>query len=608
MAISLKKIAPYLLLFYTFLLCLFITQIPLPFEKFRELNFDMFPRMIAGFSVLVILFIYFGKINLDAYFSKEWVVFNLFILFSFGSLFILFKDSSFGLNGLVGDAYFNAAMVAKYKYFNSLTDFNYAQLSTSYPALYHFILGKYAAIFNIESYTAIWHGYFITFCIYSIPLFFLIRRVAGATVAGAFIIFSFLNFPADNLYKPYEFISSCFFLFWWIYFVEEKFKSIKFSIIGGLIGGAIFMTYYYWFFIAAIYLAIKLPAEFFSDKSFRKTIAERKGTIITLSIAALISSIYWLPLAVQFAKYGVESLQNMWMTADMAEFNFLYERYVFVKILLGIGAILPFIYKDDKVMRVCRWLLIALTAWFALGYVMLYLSKPTVATKIHYLIYAVCTLSLFNWLFNLLDFKSTEIKKSVTGISFVALFIISADNFLEIKKHPLFNGSQTGKINPVQKDYSRIEKFKNKVMLTDRQYINALIPVHYMMNNNAHFSHPASQFRKRIAFLQDLQQIQSSAVLAWFLSYNKFDKVDFIYFSNTPSLMIYEDNYPWGHRTVSVDFNNEFLNSEFLKPFDQLAGEQGTIFELIPPPFDLKNSFSQTEIALADKYVITNSK
>ena len=156
MTISLKKIAPWLLLAYTFLLCFFFTQVQLPFEKFRELNYDMFPRMIAGFSVLVVLFFYFSKVNIETYLSKEWIVFNLFILFSFGSLFIFFKDSSFGLNGLLGDASFNAAMVTKYKYFNSLTDFNYAQLSTSYPALYHFILGKYAAIFNVESYTAIY--------------------------------------------------------------------------------------------------------------------------------------------------------------------------------------------------------------------------------------------------------------------------------------------------------------------------------------------------------------------------------------------------------------------------------------------------------------------
>jgi len=608
MTISLKKVAPWLLLLYTFLICFFITQVPLPFDKFRELNYDMFPRMIAGFAVLAIVFSYFNKINIEIYLSKEWMVFNLFILFSFASLFILFKDSSFGLNGLMGDASFNAAMVTKYKYFNSLTDFNYTQLSTSYPALYHFILGKYAALFNVESYTAICHGYFIVFCIYSIPLFFLIKRVAGAAVAVSFIIFSFLNFPADNLYKPYEFITACLFLFWWIYFVEEKFKSIKFSLIGGLMGAAIFMTYYYWFFIASVYLIIKISSEIFNNKSIEKVIEKRKGTIITLLITILLSAIYWLPLAIQFSKYGVESLQNMWMTAEMAEFNFLQEKSIFVKLLLSIGAALPFVYRNDKVMSACRWLLVALTLWFALGYVMLYLSKPTVATKIHYLAYAVCALSFFNWFFNLLDFKSLEVKKSVTGISLVSLFIISTDNFLEIKNNNLFKGSQSAKAIPVQQDDSRIKKFKNKVMLTDRQHINAFIPVHYLININAHFSHPAAQFRKRIAFLQDLQQIQNPAVLAWFLTFNKYDKVDLIYFSSAATLTVFDDNYPWGHNAISINLTNELFNTHFLKPYDQLAGEQGTIFELIAPPFDLKDSFSQIELALVEKYAKTSTQ
>jgi galactan 5-O-arabinofuranosyltransferase len=602
MTISLKKIAPWLLLVYTFFLCYLITQLPFPFDKFKELNFDMFPRMIAGICVITILFIYYQKTNIDSYVNKEWIVFNLFILLSFSSLFILFRGATFGLNVLTGDAYFNAAMVAKYKYFNSLTDFNYIQLSTSYPALYHFILGKYAALFNIESYTAIYHGYFITFCIYSIPLFLLIKRVAGTTTATAFIIFYFFNFPIANLYKPYEFISACFFLFWWIYFVEEKFKSTKFSIIGGLIGAAIFMTYYYWFFIAAIYLATKLTSEIATDKSFKKALENRKGTIITLATAAIFSSIYWIPLAMEFSKFGMESLQNMWMTPDMAEFNFLHEKSIVVNIILGIGVALPFLYKDDKVMTACRWLLIALTIWFTLGYLMLYLSKPTVTSKIHYLAYAVCALSLFNWLFNLFNFKSLEIKQKAIGILFVSLFIVSIDNFLEIKNHSLFKNSVSVQINPIQKDETGIKKFKNKVLLTDRQHINALIPVHTFMNINAHFSHPASQFRKRIAFLQDLQQIQNPEVLAWFLAYNNFDKVDLVYFSNSVSLTIFDDNYPRGHSTVSINLSNNLFNSQYLKPFDQIDGEQGVIFELIPPPFDAKNSFSQTEIELANKY------
>jgi hypothetical protein len=366
------------------------------------------------------------------------------------------------------------------------------------------------------------------------------------------------------------------------------------------------MSYYYWFFIAIIYLIIKIIAEIIATQSLKKTIEERKGTIICLAITFFISTIYWLPLAIQFSRYGVDSLQNMWMTTGMTEFLFLQEKSVFVKLILGIGAVLPFIYRNDKVMNICKWLLVALAIWFVLGYSMLYLSKPTVANKIHYLAYAVCTLSIFHWFFNLLDFKSLEIKKSATGISLVSLFIISADNFLEIKSNNLFKGSQSVKMNPIQQDGARIRKFMNKVMLTDRQYINAYIPVHFLINVNAHFSHPASQFRKRIAFLQDLQQIQNPAVLAWFLAYNKFDKVDLIYFSNTASLTVYDDNYPWGHTPVSINLSNEIFNEQFLKPFDQLTGEQGTIFELIAPPFDLKNSFSQTEIELAAKYTNRN--
>ncbi len=599
---SLQKFAPLLLFVYTLLLCFFISRLPFDFEKFGALNYDMLPRMIAGFSVLLLLLMHFGKFDVSRYFSFGWLAFNLFVLTAFSAIFILFKDVHVGLNGLMGDACFNAAMVTKYKYFNSLTDFNYAQLTTSYPALYHFILGKYAAFFKLPSYTVIHHGYIFTYCLLSLPVYFMARKSAGATVAVSFVLFMFLNFPADNLYKPYEFITACVFLFWWMNYVEQPSSGFKNIVAGGLIGAAIFLTYYYWFFIAATYLFIKLLSELNEQRSIKKLFELRRSAVLILLLSALFSSIYWLPLVFQFATHGVESLQNMWMSPEMVEFSFLNEQSLMVKLVLGAGAAIPFFFPKNNAMSVCRWMLMAITLWFFMGYIMLYIGKPTVANKIHYLLFAFCSFSVFYFLFELLEWQTDALKQTAITIAFSALFIFGIDNFLELKNHPFFSNVSAYNIPNHQQNSAFAESFKGKVMLTDRQHINAFIPVHYLININAHFSHPASQFRQRIDFLKALEDVRNPDVLAWFLTYNKFDKTDFLYFSNDAVLSVYDDNYPKGHRAVTIALTNEIYASQYVRPFATLEGEAGTVYELLPPPFSLKENFSKQELQLADKF------
>lgn len=600
MQIDLKKIAPYLLLAYSFLLCFIIAGLPIDNELLGDFTLEIFPRLLCGITLLLAGGIFLFEEKYNSWFSKEWGLLNIFIVLSFGMIFTLFHHSSVGLNSLIGDAYFNTAMITKYKYFNSLTDFNYLGLSSSYPALYHYTIGKLAAITGTEALKATHFEYYLAYCVLSIPLFLLLKRAVHSIVAIAFIFFIFLNFPVNNFFKPYEFISSIFFITWWLVFIETKHFSLKKILIGGLVGAAIFATYYYWFFIAAVYLSFSFLWEI-SQTGISSFWRNRKQTIYTLTAAAALSSFYWLPLFFDFMKYGVDSLQNMWLTEEMLQFSFLESKPLFVQLISGAGLVFLFLFRQNKVMEILLKLLAAIVFWYTLGYLMFYFKKPLVADKLHYLIYAICALAFFQAVFFCIKWNETFIKR-IPLLTFSLLIFFGCNNFIAIKAHPFYNTMKNSNFPKYQTDKNEILRYKNKVMLCDRQYINAFIPVHYFININAHFSHPASRFRERLQFLTDLQQIQNPEVLAWFFTYNKFNQIDLLYFTQNPSFTIHDDNFPHGLQAVDITFTPALLQSQYIEFFSSLASEAGVIYELKHPPFELKKTFNSFELELANKY------
>lgn len=602
MQLNWKNITPLLLLVYTYLLCYIISKLPIDDAQLGVFTLDIFPRIMCGVGLFLVGGAFVFQSVYEKWFSREWLVLNVFIVVSFSIIFTLFHNSCVGLNGLVGDAYFSAAMITKYKYFHSLTDFNYAGLWTSYPALFHYTIGKVAALLGKESYTAVQLGYYFVYGVLSVVLFFILQKSVGETVALASIIFLFLNFPLDNLFKPYEFITALVFLAWWLFFIEGKntFDNGK-VLLGGLVGALLFATYYYWFFVAAVYLLVSFFWEI-KQLGFNKFWEHRKQTIAILLLAAVFSSFYWLPLFLNFARFGVVSLQNMWMSEDMVRFNFLEQESLLVQIVCVLGVVFVFVFRSNLAMNVLLKLLIAMAFWTVLGFLSFYFGKPLVANKLHYLIFAVCAVGFFYGLFVCIEWNSLW-KAQLPLVVFLLLMLLGCNNFLTLKAHPFYQAMNSYAIPPIQQNATDIELFKNKVMLTERQHINALVPVHYFININAHFSHPASRFRERIQFLQALQSVQNPAVLAWFLAYNKFNKVDLLYFEQSPTLTIFDDDFPNGHKQILIQLNPQLLQSEFVQPIGSLPKESGTIFELKPPPLEFKNTFNSFEKELLSKYV-----
>ncbi|MCS6820085.1 MAG: arabinofuranosyltransferase [Chitinophagales bacterium] len=596
-----QRLAPWLLTAYTFLLCYILSLLPVHQNTLGDYAIEVLPRAVCGICLLLVTLMYSSNNDADRYVSREWAFLHVFIFVSVCMLYALFGQQRCGLNGLIGDAYFSTAMITKYKYFSSLTDFNYLGLSTSYPALYHYIVGKSAALFSVESFAAVKYGYYLVYAVLSIPLYLLIKKCCKQTVAVAWIIFIFLQYPFDNIFKPYEFISSAFFLVWWIYFVERPSLSRNVHIlIGGLIGGLIFATYYYWFFAGAIYILVFWGHEMVT-RGPKPFFTNRKKHFLLLITAAVTSSFYWLPLLKDFLAFGVVSLQNRWLSEEMVHFSFISNKSIFSGFISLTGVIFTFIFFRDSLMKILFKLLLSCLILYSVGFVLLFAQIPLVVNKLHYLMDAICAMAFFHGLFNLVGWQQ-EIKERLILACYIVLLLLGCNTFMELKAHPFYASTRNFQIKFFQDDSQALHQYKNKVMLTDRQHINALIPVHYFININAHFSHPASRFRERIAFLEQLQAIKNPDVLAWMLAYNKFNKVDLIFFENTPELTIFDDNFPYGHSMKKIVLTPDLFTSSYLKYYGNIPGENGNIYALEPPPYALRKSFSPLEERIASQF------
>ncbi|MFQ5453950.1 MAG: hypothetical protein ACE5D6_07160, partial [Candidatus Zixiibacteriota bacterium] len=216
---------------------------------------------------------------------------------------ILFQGTEYGLNGHWGDNGNRLALICKMMAFKSMFyDWYLKDLPSFYPPLWFVIMAIYGKLLNIEAYQTIKFGYLLVFLVYPWLLFFSWKKLvspltsAAITFATIFIGYKYL------LWVHYQHITASLFLPWWLYYFEratEKKEMLdmnwRFYLKGAIYGGILFMTYYYWFFIAFSALPFVLLLKYIETKSFKLIWDNLKSKAILMFGVAIVSMVYWLP-------------------------------------------------------------------------------------------------------------------------------------------------------------------------------------------------------------------------------------------------------------------------------------------------------------------------
>lgn len=530
---------------------------------------DLLPYLIVAvvaLGMLAITWLSAGKAHLYA---------RLTHLFSLGvglSVVAVWGKLEFGPNGVLGDSWFSATMIAKFKHFAGNTDFVYQELHSFYPPLYHWLLGKLAWLTGAEPWTMLNVGMTLTAFFLPWGVFAMWKRIVPERLAFVFVVLTILVARDDLLFKPFEAISITLFIPWLLRFVEfgRGQLSRRTLLWGGLIGAGLFMTYYYYFFLLLPYLLLRAGMERREAGSWEPVKKSFRSHLRLLGWTALFSAPFWLPLAWDFLRFGVQSFQNRWFQPYMIAGPYGDGGIQSAPIIVGLLLLVGLAYRE-KLARAFLWLLIAQLGWLLLGYIGMLIDTPLLHMRIFALTEYLAWFSL-GW-GALLASDQIKVEDSPRFRPYLPVAMAILISF------SLARGFHHDKAKDIYKIAARSEmpglvwfpefrqRAAGKVFLTNRYDICAYRPLYYFIAHNAHFSHPAGRFRQRLKFLCLISQSRNSAFLANLMRKNRYGGVDYLILDEG-RMKIYDDNFPnrAAHKEIVLQFDPAALRGPGFVP------------------------------------------
>ncbi len=533
--IDIKKVFP---IFCTLLATIII------YTGIKSISMDrmlVFHNVSIIFTILGILFLRYFWSKIENYTDLGFcnVVLGFLSCQIMVLLLLLFKGIPFYLNAVGGDYSLHTSIVNRVLSGEIFADGTNLNLHNFYPPLYHWISGSISYLIGKPAsvgikYTAILFNYISLF-----SGFFMWRRFLKEDLPAALTVTVFLLF-FPIVYKPYEFLSVVVFVPWFLTLIKTESFSKKDIISLGVIGGLIFLTYYYWFFLLFLWIGLH-----------PKVIGIRKliSLFQVLLISALVSSPYWAPYLYDLiTNYPFESMNNKWLKPDHLSFNLLKVDYKTFIILSGISILALTRKEKDSNRKIFLEAIFTTIVFYLIGSLLIFKSSPILHMRVKHvfelILVAIASQSLYNHL------GGSKFRKILLMFA-----LVSPPYFLNyFHRSKLYSNSKNNV--GITKRYSRFiqnkDQFEGKTFLTNDFSLAAFVNVNIFININAHYSHPASKFRERLAFLKSLNKLSPAGVCES-LNKNKFDKIDYIFLRDTSKFIILDDNFPHGHKRQNID-------------------------------------------------------
>lgn len=512
---------------------------------------------------------------------REYGIVGVVSIFFVTVVLLLLRNTPYSFGGAKGDPGFHIAYITKFISTTKFVDFYYKDLPSFYPPLYFYLLGKLAFLLHFPSYAMPKIG--LVLVMYGLPfiLYLFWKHIDGGTVAVAIALF--VMFMFHTWVKPSDDLSMLVFIPWWLYFVDNVARAkytLRFVVIGGIIGSLIFQTFYYWFFVGGISLFVheflsKIVTNSQRGKSV-KTLLKKAGILLS---TAFFSSYYWLPFIISmYRTHGWQQLQ----ARDFSLSNVDLALPMFSFDLLGICFLLGFFYllysfRFDQVSRGLLSLLASTYLLMIVGFAAVLLDNPIKANIGMRMVPILLLVSFLRGVIahwdRVINFaRQFRIGEALVGVVVLSAILyvgqgsvndVAAQESLQIAldtKYPEQFLDLFAKVSG--------NEYADKVALMDNSYggVVTYLPVYAFVALNAHYSHPAGLFYDRMEFLQKLANLEQPVLLAAAVMNNRFDKIDYILLEPEGDLFRYkyvDDAFPNGWESKSIYFHQ----SVFQEPY-----------------------------------------
>ncbi len=477
-------------------------------------------------------------------------------------------------HGNVGDEIFHLAFLTQVMQSNPFYDFYYHGLPAFYPPLYFWLTGFLGKFFVHTAVGATKLGITLTFFCWFVGIFLwcalykktLAKKDDASVVfspwfwlAASAVTFCLLHVE-DFLFKPYEVLSALGVVLFVVFVAkgfQEKNWSLKQYIFFGVSGGLLFLTYYFWWFIAIPALFI---LAFLSEEKKKNTLRVIGFGVVMF----LVASPYLVPLVYSF-RHGIENWQSAYLIPEYLYTFLPYVTFGFRPLGIIVGMCGMYAYRKHATIRAT--LGIALVGYgYQLVNLIFFLCgfKPAIPNKpFDFLVTSAFGVAAAYTLVMVwqtyVSKRSTEWRRGfVIACVILSLPFWPMTGFMDRKEtlEKLDALRTTPPASVLARDIARtVPDYANRTWLTSGiPDINAYIPLHYVIAYNPHFSHYAAKYSERLEKVTELtmldeqkfsERIRELSIDAMLLYTDAS--------TSTYPLFFWADHYPNGGREYELD-------------------------------------------------------
>ena len=449
-------------------------------------------------------------------------------------------------------------------------DFTTKDLPSFYPPAYFWVLGRIAALLGVEPWRMLKVGAIAAALAIPMLTYVMWRRVTDDRIAA---LISVVPLVVENFYEPYSWLVIVAFVPWWLETacgtrrLGEPPGSITLL---GAVGALMLVTYWYFFTVGIVALAIKLVLDRIEDRLDGRQLG-RTGTVFAVTV--VLSAWYWLPLVVSTARAEhPESLGNRWFSPSHPNLPLpmLDPSPVGVLCLAGL-LYLAVAYRRDPVARGLAILLAGTYAWYLIGALAAEADHPLLTFRAKPLIPTILLTGGLLAVVHVTELARPHIDRHELSQGFAAVGVLAgvyvAHGFIDDVRDSSYSESARAAAAPDQTPPTPsaadvqhlIESHvgRHAVLLSDRVDILALYPNHAFVVWDAHYAHPASEFGQRIEFLTELAHSSDPRAFRQSLQNNPFGEIDAFVLNEDGDDLVFTygaDAFPWGTRSTQIRF------------------------------------------------------
>ena len=538
---------------------------------------------IIAYSKLILAITFISFFLAIRYKRKTWLL-ALLASISLTAFYLVFswsfKKMWWGNNG---DEIFIISFLSQVLHDNPLKDFYYHNLPAFYPPLYFWLTGIFSRPFTNNAITAAKIGVSLTLAFWFFGTFlwqkiyqkFVNQKITTNLFAGngillflfPLIYFFLLDFN-DIILKPYETLIALI-LAILLGFMAESFSlkkwSLKEYLFFGISGALLFLSYYFWWFMAIPALFILV---FLSDKKLTNFI---RLSIIGLIMVAL-SAIYIGPLFVSYLG-GIENWQALFFVpSDFSTFAS-FSLFSWRGIIMLCGLIGLIIYRHEEFFK-ANLILVVTSYLYQFISIILYISGANAlqaAKPFLFLATASLALGAAKLFFELWQTYGKKLSERnqfniILVILIFSVYFWPMASFVDdpvVRRQIDINQSFPSAFYLSNNIKKNVSDYATRTWLSSgAPEINAYLNIHYFIAHNPHFSHHASLYSQRMALVNDLSLAEAEKFVD--LMNNSSIDALLLYKQNSLDyypLFFWADNYPNGGREEMVKIPKAGIDS-----------------------------------------------